>query len=290
MIRRASILSNCKSSSFAIPKAWRNRDVRDMGRDVLGGGSDVAGGGGGAVDSVNGQTGAVVLAASDVGAATTASVTTEASARSAADALLAPLASPALTGNPTVPTQTPTTNSTKAASTAYADAAVAVEAGARSSADALLAPLASPALTGNPTVPTQTAGNNSTRVASTAYVDTRTIARRFERSYILSGAEVGSRSLPPFFVPIASGETLKLIAVRYIIGSGTSLAFRLQRNGADIVGFGTSGSPLSITTAANVTDPTDVTLAADDTLGVILGAAVGTPTDVSISLYFESVA
>ena len=39
-------------------------------------------------------------------------------------ALKAPLASPALTGNPTVPTQTPGDNSTKAASTAYVDAAV----------------------------------------------------------------------------------------------------------------------------------------------------------------------
>lgn len=42
-------------------------------------------------------------------------------------ALLAPLASPALTGNPTVPTQSALTNSTRAASTAYADAAVGVE-------------------------------------------------------------------------------------------------------------------------------------------------------------------
>lgn len=44
----------------------------------------------------------------------------------------APLASPALTGNPTVPTQVPGTNSTRAASTAYADAAVAVAAVAAS--------------------------------------------------------------------------------------------------------------------------------------------------------------
>jgi hypothetical protein len=39
-------------------------------------------------------------------------------------ALKAPLASPALTGSPTVPTQSPGDNSTKAASTAYVDAAV----------------------------------------------------------------------------------------------------------------------------------------------------------------------
>ncbi|OWV62593.1 hypothetical protein ATY75_12275 [Rhizobium sp. N122] len=39
-------------------------------------------------------------------------------------ALKAPLASPALTGNPTAPTQSPNDNSTKLATTAYADAAV----------------------------------------------------------------------------------------------------------------------------------------------------------------------
>lgn len=41
----------------------------------------------------------------------------------------APLASPALTGNPTVPTQSPGDNSTRAASTAYVDAAVAAGGG-----------------------------------------------------------------------------------------------------------------------------------------------------------------
>lgn len=88
-------------------------------------------------------------------------------------ALKAPLASPALTGNPTAPTQTAANNSTRLATTAYADGAVGTEATARSNADALLAPLASPALTGNPTAPTQSAGNNSTRLATTAYVDSK---------------------------------------------------------------------------------------------------------------------
>lgn len=40
----------------------------------------------------------------------------------------APLASPALTGNPTAPTQTPADNSTKLATTAYVDAAIAAQA------------------------------------------------------------------------------------------------------------------------------------------------------------------
>lgn len=78
------------------------------------------------VHSVNGQLGTVVLAASDVGAASTSALSSEASTRSAADALLAPLASPALTGTPTAPTPSAADNSTKIATTAYADAALAL--------------------------------------------------------------------------------------------------------------------------------------------------------------------
>jgi len=51
--------------------------------------------------------------------------TADASNWAAADALLAPLASPALTGNPTVPTATPGDNDTSAASTAFVTAAIA---------------------------------------------------------------------------------------------------------------------------------------------------------------------
>lgn len=85
----------------------------------------------------------------------------------------AALASPTFTGTPLAPTPAALDNTTKIATTAYADSAVGVEAVARATADALLAPLASPALTGNPTAPTQAAGNNSTRLATTAYVDAK---------------------------------------------------------------------------------------------------------------------
>lgn len=89
----------------------------------------------------------------------------------AALALKAPLASPALTGNPTAPTQSALDSSTKIATTKYADDAVGAENTRAVAAEALKAPLASPALTGNPTAPTQSAGNNSTRVSTTAYTD-----------------------------------------------------------------------------------------------------------------------
>lgn len=61
----------------------------------------------------------------------------EAALRTAAAALKAPLASPALTGTPTVPTAAPGTNTTQAASTAFTTAAVAAEAALRFAADQL---------------------------------------------------------------------------------------------------------------------------------------------------------
>ena len=105
--------------------------------------------------------------------------------------LKAPLASPALTGTPTVPTAAVDTSTTQAASTAFvlgqASAAgdrtpAADGTAARGSSthfvradhihptDTSRAPLASPALTGTPTVPTAAVDTNTTQAASTAFV------------------------------------------------------------------------------------------------------------------------
>lgn len=77
---------------------------------------------------------------------------------------LAPLASPAFTGNPTAPTPSPGDNDTSVSTTAFVTAAV-------TAAITGLAPLASPAFTGHPTGVTESALNNSTRLATTAYTD-----------------------------------------------------------------------------------------------------------------------
>ena len=99
-------------------------------------------------------------------------ISTETSRAETAEALLAPKASPALTGTPTAPTAAALTDDTQIATTAYADSAVGVETSRAETAEALLAPLASPALTGTPTAPTQTAGDNSTKLATDAFVTT----------------------------------------------------------------------------------------------------------------------
>lgn len=102
--------------------------------------------------------------------ASASSASTSAASAASTLASAAPLASPALTGNPTAPTQTALNNSTRLATTAYTDAAVGVENTRALAAEALKAPLASPTFTGTPAAPTAAAGTNTTQLASTAFV------------------------------------------------------------------------------------------------------------------------
>ena len=100
--------------------------------------------------------------------------------------LKAPLASPALTGAPTAPTQTALDNSTKIATTAYVENAGTTKAN-----------LNSPALTGTPTAPTAAAGTNNTQIATTAYVDRLgggTITSGRYDGLITGGTNVGGTS------------------------------------------------------------------------------------------------
>jgi hypothetical protein len=120
----------------------------------------------------------------DVYATTLASYLTIA----AAALTYAPLASPALTGNPTAPTQAPGDNSTKIATTAYVDAA-----------DALKANIASPTLTGVPAAPTAAPSTNSTQIATTAYVDAAIAlipAPSAFAAYPAQGSAGGSQVIP----------------------------------------------------------------------------------------------
>lgn len=84
-----------------------------------------------AVASVAGRTGAVTLTKTDVGLGNADNTSDAAkpvsTAQQTALDLKAPLASPALTGSPTAPTQTAADNSTKVATTAYVDTADALD-------------------------------------------------------------------------------------------------------------------------------------------------------------------
>jgi len=103
------------------------------------------------VQTVAGRTGTIVLSTTDISGI----------------ASYAPLASPVLTGTPTVPTATAGTTTTQAASTAFVGAAITAAAPNLST----YAPIASPALTGVPVAPTAIASANSTQLATTAFVN-----------------------------------------------------------------------------------------------------------------------
>lgn len=149
----------------------------------------------------NGSNVAAAVAMSGVIAITNAGVSSFASSTGSGAVVLA--ASPALTGSPTAPTQSAADNSTKIATTAYADRAgtpsgtsgqIIVYNGSNaatattvsgvvgidntgattfpsSTGSGAVVLAVSGALTGNPTAPTQSANNNSTRLATTAYAD-----------------------------------------------------------------------------------------------------------------------
>ena len=105
-------------------------------------------------------------------------------------------------------------------------------------------------------------------------------------TFAVQGA-VGTATLPGFFVSAATGQTVKLAKARAKIGAGTSVSFRITRNGSDVTGFGTAGSPLRATTTASTTDPADVTLASDDLIAVVVSAVAGSPTDLSVTVVLE---
>lgn len=108
-------------------------------------------------------------------------------------------------------------------------------------------------------------------------------------SFALQGAVALSSSLavPIFFAPEKSGTEAKLIACRYQIESGTAAKFRLSRNGAEVAGFGTAGSPLSATPTAATTEPTAIALSNNDKLGIVISAVEGSPIGLTITFYLE---
>jgi hypothetical protein len=148
-------------------------------------------------------------AAADI--ARKAEVDAEAEARAAADALKAPLANPAFTGTPTVPSKTgaPANDGTLIAT----EAQVYAEAEARADADALKAPLNSPVFTGTPKVPSKTAAaaNDGTLIATEAQV--------YAKANLASPIFTGN----PTIQHNISGETVKNYRIASISDSDVML-------------------------------------------------------------------
>lgn len=139
----------------------------------------------------------------------------------AADAtLVAPLASPALTGNPTAPTPIAGDNDTSIATTAFVTSAV-------STATTGLAPLASPALTGTPTAPTPATADNDISIATTAFVKAQAYAT------LASPTFTGTPDAP---TP-ANGNATTLIATTAFVCNGWAESTELSLTAAGSKSF-----------------------------------------------------
>ncbi len=87
----------------------------------------------------------------------------------------------------------------------------------------------------------------------------------------------------PFFVPVPAGQTVKAVAARYVINSGTNCNVKIQKNGVDLTGF----TNITATTTAASTDPADQTLANNDKLALVVNSVSGTPKNLSFTLFLE---
>jgi|SRR6516165_592494 len=181
---------------------------------------------------------------------------------------LAPLASPALTGTPTAPTQAPSDNSPRLATTAYVTAGI-------STAITGLAPLASPAFTGTPTAPTvASSADSTTKIATTAFV------------HAVAGAGVTLAAVAaaqPFYVDLpenhgAKRDGKRILDAAMASGSTTLTSASAAFTSADagkimvVTGAGSGGGKL-VTTISSFTNATTVVLAAANASGGAVSSA-----------------
>lgn len=195
-------------------------------------------------------------------------------------ALKAPLASPALTGTPTVPTAAPGTNTTQAASTAFVAAAVAAggsytDEQARDAIGAALTDSATidftvndgadtitaividgsitgakiatdVALGGNPTTTTQSAGNNTTRIATTAFVASAVAAALAGLSW-KQAVRVATTVAGTLASSFENGDTVDGVT----LATGDRILIKNQSSGAEngIYVVNASGAPTRATDA-----------------------------------------
>lgn len=94
------------------------------------------------------------------------------------------------------------------------------------------------------------------------------------------GSLTASMVIPGFFVPVGAGQAVSVVGVRAKIGSGTSLAVQLQKNGSSV------GSAVSVTTTA-ATTALSSSLADGDLLSVTTASPSGSPQNLSYTVILE---
>lgn len=100
---------------------------------------------------------------------------------------------------------------------------------------------------------------------------------------------------PPISIPIKAGQSVSLAKMRARVNNGgtggvpATVSYKLQRNGADIAGFGTTAAPIvtPLNATWQTTDPADVALADGDDLSLVILAIAGVPMNMSVTVVLE---
>ena len=211
-----------------------------------------------ATDSVAyGQLGTAAFQATSAfdAAGTSAAETTRAEA---AEALLAPLASPALTGSPTAPTQTTGDSSTKIATDAFVATAVATETTRAEAAEALALPKAGGTMTG------------WLAPAVVALTDAATIAVNAALGNDFRVTLGGNRTMGAPSNPV-DGQDITFLITQPGSGGPYTVTWASGSAGYD---FGTAGAP-TLSTAANKRDMVAFKYCAAATAWLCMGSALG---------------
>ena len=89
--------------------------------------------------------------------------------------------------------------------------------------------------------------------------------------------------IPVIFTPKRTNQSITVVGARAMIQSGTSVGVQLQRNGTNV------GSVLTVTPTPG-SGSFSQTISDGDRLGLVISAPVGSPSDLSYTVYLEHTA
>lgn len=112
-----------------------------------------------------------------------------------------------------------------------------------------------------------------------------TESRTFSISGLIAVPSGATNFIPPFFEPVDSGVTKKIIGVRCEVRGGTSATFAVNQNGSPVSGL----SSVTASTAAAYTAATVPPSVTDgDVFAIVVASISGTPDGLTVSLIFET--
>lgn len=111
-------------------------------------------------------------------------------------------------------------------------------------------------------------------------------------TFAIGGVVNAGEEIPTFYVPMYAGQSTAILNAIARVNNGspgsTSVAFKLQRNGADI-GYGTTAAPLISDSPTKTKFTHAVSLADEDEIRLVIVGVVGVPISFTVTLTLEHI-